>query len=69
MEDLMIAVPVVSFRDFLLQRYPHLLDQFLEKSTTEEGSEVGTSNHYFLCPSPQPSVMFKTEQHGRIAQG
>ncbi|PYH80737.1 hypothetical protein BO82DRAFT_337544 [Aspergillus uvarum CBS 121591] len=35
-------MPVVSFRDFFLQRYPHLLDQFLEKSTTEEGSEYAS---------------------------
>ncbi|RAH43421.1 uncharacterized protein BO95DRAFT_516470 [Aspergillus brunneoviolaceus CBS 621.78] len=35
-------MPVVSFRDFLLQQYPHLLDQFLEKSTTEEGSEYAS---------------------------
>ncbi|OJK00732.1 hypothetical protein ASPACDRAFT_117135 [Aspergillus aculeatus ATCC 16872] len=35
-------MPVVSFRDFLLQRYPYLLDQFLERSTTEEGFEYAS---------------------------
>ncbi|PYH44921.1 uncharacterized protein BP01DRAFT_341674 [Aspergillus saccharolyticus JOP 1030-1] len=47
-------ISVTSFRDSLLQRYPHLLDQFLERSTEKDAPEYA-SICIAILSSPLPS--------------